>query len=805
MQKYRVFFHTLMGIFLITMVSCEQERTLGETCMSLSASIAQSPGTDAGVTDYEAYADLIVPPLNPDQAMERFELEEGFRIELVAHEPMIVDPVAMDIDADGRLWVVDMPSYMPVHDMGDWETAVREQVPKGRIVVLEDTSGDGVMDTHRIFREGLILPRSIKVLTDGVLVGEPPYVWFIRDTNGDGKGDTREMITDEYGDPNVTNVESLPNALMWGMDNWIHSAEDARKSLRKVNGNWETRPFKRLGQWGMTQDDWGRLYSANNTRPLQTHFVPYGYSERHPLFEVSAGKNPSIAPNEPMWPAHAVGTNRSYRIEQEVRTDGTLKRATSTLGPVVYRGDQFGDEYRGNAFTPEPAANFIKRLILDDDPAEIEAEAHFAYEGREFLTSTDERFRPVNMYNSPDGALYVVDMYRGIIQHARFLTDHLRDHIEEHELHKPFGMYGRIYRIVRDDREIDYNTPKFSELIPNDLIDYLSHKNGLLRDQAQQILVQCSPGEVLPQLEVLVRSETVEDYTRLQALWTLEGYQRSAYSLDRLTETAIHALDDEHPRIRAAAVRILEPAIANGNDQVLARLEDLVHSESAPFVQLQLLASLGESSEDRVIDWMAAILNKHSDSEYFREMALTGVYEREAALAAVLRNDYGWDEEHGEEFEMILTSLADAEAGVDEVDIEHLTEAQRELFERGQGLYGSCMACHGGDGEGVSGIGPRLAGSEWVHTEPDILVRLILQGFEGGVAENPRQAVNIAGVMPAHDFMNDQTIAAILTYIRKAWGNEGSPIEAEDVARIRSESENRQDIWTPEELRALMD
>lgn len=803
-QKTRVFFYTIICMTLTITVSCEREKTLGESCMSLSASIAQSPGTDIGTTNYDTYADLKVPPLSPAQALESFELEEGFRIEVVAHEPMVVDPVAMDIDADGRLWVVDMPSYMPVHDMGDWETAVREQVPQGRVVVLEDTNGDGIMDTHRIFREGLILPRAIKVFSDGILVGEPPNVWFIRDTTGDGKGDTRELVTDDYGDPNVTNVESLPNGLMWGMDNWLHSSEEAGKSIRRVDGNWQFRPFNRLGQWGMTQDDWGRLYSANNTRPLQTHLVPYGYSERHPLFEVSTGKNLNISPNEPMWPAHAVGTNRSYRIEQEVRTDGTLKRATSTLGPVIYRGDQYGDEYRGNAFTPEPAANFIKRLIIEDDPAEIDAEARFAYEGREFLTSTDERFRPVNMYNSPDGTMYVVDMYRGIIQHARFMTEHLREHIEENELYKPFGMYGRIYRIVREDREINYDTPKFSELRPGEVADYLMHKNGLLRDQAQQILVQCSPESVVPQLESLVRNESVEAYTRLQALWTLEGYRSSVYNPDQLTNIAMQSLEDEHPRIRAAAVRILEAVIAQGDERVFARLEELVESETAEFVQLQLLASLGESSDERALHWMAAILNEHSDNPYFREMALTGVYERETQMAEVLRNEYGWSEEQGEDFEVFLASLADAENGATDKNLDALTEAQRDLYERGQVQYGSCMACHGSDGRGVSGIGPALSGSEWVQKEPEALVRLILQGFEGGVAENPRQAVNIAGVMPQHSFMSDEDIAAILTYIRLSWDNEASPIEPEEVTRIRRESEGRQDLWTPEELRALL-
>ncbi|MEX2639140.1 MAG: c-type cytochrome [Balneolales bacterium] len=810
MQNSRIFIFTgvitVIGVIAaLWLNSSGQNEPMGVRCMSLSESIAQSPGNDPGQADYETFADLKVPPLHPDESLKKFQLEEGFRIELVASEPMVTDPVAMDIDADGRLWVVDMPSYMPVVDRGDWETAVREQVPQGRIVVLEDTNGDGKMDKHRVFRDELVLPRAIKVVHDGVLIGEPPNVWLIRDTTGDGKGDTRELVNESYGDPNLTNVESLPSGLFRGMDNWLHSSNDGVQSLRRTDGQWQTRPFNRLGQWGMTQDNWGRLYSANNTVILQSHLVPYGYSERHPRFSVTTGKNSSISPNEPMWPAHAAGSNRSYRIEQEVRTDGTLKRATSTLGPVIYRGTQFGDAYRNNAFTPEPAANMIKRLIIDDDPARIDTDVRFAYEGREFLTSTDERFRPVNMYNSPDGALYVVDMYRGIIQHARFLTDHLRDYAVERGLHIPNGKFGRIYRIVRDDREIDYQTPKFSELQADEVVGYLSHENGLLRDQAQQVLVECSPDEVTGMLEALARDETAEPYTRLQALWTLDGYHRRTYSREKLTGLALQSLDDQHPRIRAAATRILEPAIAQNSKSVLDRLQQLTDNENAPFVRLQLMASLGESSSGEALAMIASILHQHSDSPYFREMALTGVYQREEQLADLLSNEYDWARGQNDDIDWVLASLAEAGEEQPVADLSQLTEAQRNLYERGSQLYASCMACHGAEGQGVSGIGPALANSRWVQEDPDAAVRIVLHGFSGGVAERPRQSVNIAGVMPAHRFMTDEDLAAVLTFIRKSWGNDARPIEAGEVSRIREESGNRNDVWSPDELRELMD
>lgn len=791
-------------IFVVFWSSCSREKTMGETCLSLYTPVAQSSTEGPGQFNYEKYADLKVPPLPPDEALKKFELEEGFRIELVASEPMIADPVAMDIDADGRLWVVDMPSYMPVANMDDWETAAREQIPKGRVLVLEDTTGDGVMDTRRIFRDELILPRAIKVLNDGILVGEPPNVWFIYDSNGDGKGDSRIKVYDSYGDPNVTNVESLPNGLMWGMDNWIHSADGGAESLRRVDGKWQTRHFERLGQWGMSQDNWGRLYSANNSRPLQTHLVPYGYSERHPEFELDAGINLNISPRQPMWPAHAVGTNRSYRIGQAVREeDGTLLRATSTLGPVIYRGDQFGDDYRKNAFTPEPAANMIKRLIVEGDPTEIEVEARFAYEGREFLTSTDERFRPVNMYNSPDGAMYVVDMYRGIIQHARFLTDHLREYAMERDLHIPYGKFGRIYRIVRDDRQINYNTPKFSQLTSGEIVEFLRHENGLLRDQAQQVLVQCSPDGVSPSLERMTEDKSEKAWTRLQALWTLEGLDRSVYSREQLAGTALQMLEDQHPRIRAAAVRILEPELAENSEVVLDHFKKMAQTEQAPFVRLRLLASLGESDSNTAVQLIASILDKHVESSYFQEMAMTGVHQRESQLIEQLRSEYGWAHDRNGVQDSLLSILIEADTTEADDHLEKLTSEQKKFYQRGRHLYGTCMACHGEQGKGVSGIGPALDGSDWVEGEPDALIRIAINGFEGGVAENFRRAVNISGVMPSHSFLSDQELAAILTYIRQSWGNRAEPIEPEEVARIRAAVGDRDSTWSPEELREL--
>ncbi len=759
---------------------------------------AHTMSKDLKAPDYDRFSSLRIPPLSPEKALETFSLEEGFRIEIVAHEPHIADPIAMDIDPDGRLWVVEMTSFMPVHDQEEEKTTLLERVPRSRIVVLEDTTGDGRMDHSWTFMEGLILPRSVKVLDDGVLVAEPPNVWFIQDTTGDGIGDTKEIIYSSYGDTASYNVEHMTNGLMWGMDNRIYSAY-SDVSLQRIDNGWKTYPFEPLAQWGITQDNWGRLYSAHNTRTLNTHLSPYGYSHRNPEFPLKKGIYRNIAERETMWPARPTGVNRGYRVNSEVREDGTLKRSTATTGPVIYRGSQYGKEYQGNAFVPEPAGNLIKRLInLDEDPGAIEAKARFAYEGREFLTSTDERFRPVNMYNAPDGSLYVVDMYRGIFQHARYLTDYLRKYAVAHDLHLPEekGQFGRIYRIVREDHPIDYDAPKLSQKKPRELVQFLTHENGWIRDTAQQLLVQRSPAEVVPELVQLVLDMQAPYYTRLQALWTLDGMEKAHHNTSQLYEVAISALDDPHPRIRAAALRILEPELRRNSARLITRLKQMANQETEPFPLLQLLASLGESEQPEALALTAQILDDNIHNEYFHEMTLTGVYQREEALLSILRENYGWVEGESQGKDRILTYLSEASEKSDGTDPD-LRGGVLNLYNLGKQQFQTCSTCHGNQGEGIADTAPSLTDNYWVNGNPEALIRIVLNGYEGS---GDKEAKLYPGVMPAHHFMTDKEVAAVLTYIRQSWGNTASPIDSAKVAAIREATKDRNIEWKSSEL-----
>ena len=416
------------------------------------------------------------PALTVDEALETFVLPPGFRIEVVAADPLIFDPVAMQIGPDGRIWVVEMRGYMPNVD-GEGEDA-----PIGTIAVLTDTNGDGRMDKRSEFASGLVLPRALTLVNDGVLVAAPPMLWHFRDTDGDEIADERTVVSKDYG--NRKNPEHTANGLLWGNDNWIYSANHNER-LRWNQGEWEHAPAPDRGQWGLTQDDSGRFFYNTNSNPLKVDLFPGEYLLRNPDLQQHHAINRELVPNDalPLFPSRITpGVNRGYKILDE---DGYLRSMTAACGPVIYRGGLFPEAFYGDAFIAEPAANLIKRLKITptDDGGLVGTNS---YDHFEFLTSTDERFRPVNLYNGPDGGLYIVDMYRGILQHRIFVTSFLRAQIIERGLEVPIGM-GRIYRILPDDTPPS-ETPSLHTASTTELIAALNRPDAWWRETAQRLI-----------------------------------------------------------------------------------------------------------------------------------------------------------------------------------------------------------------------------------------------------------------------------------------------------------------------------
>ena len=546
----------------------------------------------------------------------------GYRLELVASEPLVQDPILIDWDPAGRLWAIELPGYMrDINASGEYE-------PIGRIVVLEDTNGDGVMDRRTVFADGLIQPLAVKVLDQGVLVGEPPNIWLMRDTDGDLRSDRKDLVTAGYG-RRETNVEVNANALLWGLDNRIHmSGTGADMVLRYVDRTFQVQRSLSRGQWGATQDDSGRVYRNHNESVLHVDLVPTPYFARNPALLRTRGSHEAL--QDPggnindVWPAHQTpGTNRAYQ-HGILRADGTLAAFTAACAPTVYRGDRLPRELYGNVFVAEPTANVVSRFILADDGTTLRARK--AYQQAEFLSSTDERFRPVYLSNGPDGTLYVVDIYRGIIQHHAYITEYLRDQIASRSLEQPIAL-GRIYRVVHETTVRDRTTLP-AKASTSQLAGLLSHPSGWWRDTAQRLLVERGDQSATPALTTLV--ETAPDWrTRLHALWTLDG-------LNTVTaETVRWALADSSRDVRAAAVRISERWLGEREHSFQSRVVALAEDRDWA-VRQQAIASMGTLPPGLRERSIAAVLERRALDPIVADTALSGLRGSEETVLNIL-------------------------------------------------------------------------------------------------------------------------------------------------------------------------
>jgi mono/diheme cytochrome c family protein/glucose/arabinose dehydrogenase len=791
-------------------------------------------------------------PLTPEAEMKTFKVEKGFHVELVASEPMIESPIAMSFDDQGRLYVVEMRGYM--HDL----EGAGEKEATGRVSLLEDTDGDGRMDKATPFLDNLVMPRAVLAVNGGALIAVPPNLYFCKDTDGDGKADVKDVVATDFGSLGGQ-PEHMANTPVWAMDNAIWSAGySTRFKLR--SGVWQKDTGLGRGQWGLCQDDFGRLYFNYNSDMLRADLLPTEAFSRNPLLRNATSINAKLAADQTLFPSHPTpGVNRGYD-PKTLRADGTLPRPTGTCGALIYRGDAFPAAYRGNAFVPEPCANLVKRFTMSEQDGIVKATN--TAKTTEFLTSTDERFRPVQAANGPDGALYLVDMYRGIIQHQSFLTHYLIANIKDRKLETPFNQ-GRIWRIVPDTKE----RPQPVKVSKD--VKLLTHANGWVRDTAQRLLVESGDAAMVPALKEMLSNTSA--LARLHALWTLDGL--AAVTPDVLRA----ALAEKDAQVRAAAVRISTRDLAPDLIALNAEKDALVLANLAI-----KLTSFNLPDADAAV---AKLLASHGKNVLIREGALTGMRGREAAFAKLLVGQLSKDK--GTEIMPVIESLASllaqaGKAGPFEDMLElaaaqpqggamqvaaikglatsgdpksktppkllwldaepaslkalksamsdkasaklftsvaariawpgkpgappppkivPLNEAQTALFAKGKTIYATlCTACHQPHGFGLDGLAPPLVDSEWVLGKPEVLARIVMHGLAGPVKVGGR-SFNLA--MPPLPQLTDEDVAGVLTYIRREWEHNGSPVEIKAVTGIRGQNKGRMAMWTETELKNL--
>ena len=615
-----------------------RSRLLAILCVAPLIAWAQN-GDKAGEVQPELVPSHLIPPaplLTPEEQIKTFRLPVGFRAEIVASEPLVQSPVAMQFDHQGRLWVVEMKGYMPdVHATG-------EDKPTGDVVILDDTNGDGRMDRRTVFLDHLVMPRALMLFRDGAIVAEPPRLWFARDTDGDGKADEKFLIADDYAtedDPKLgpkANPEHASNGLMRALDNWCYSANHTVR-YRWMGGsstNWvkESTPFR--GQWGLSQDNDGRLFYNSNSDQLRTDLLPADSLQRNPNYPKPFGVNYTPSPDQRVWPARVnPGVNRGYQPGQ-LTAEGRLATYTAACSPVAYRGDQFPDEFKRAVFLCEPSANMIRcNFLSETDGIPLGTNA---YPNSEFLASTDERFRPVTLGSGPDGALYIVDFARGLIQHRIYLTSYLRKQTESRDLQAPVDR-GRIYRIVSTSKPVKRHSKLSAAPETETLISRLSSPNGFWRDTAQRMLVERTEEGLATRLRSLVSPRATRSALgRVHLIWTLEGIG----GLDLPTvRTAFH---DPDPVVATAGIRAAEKLFNGPRSRDFVGLYNRAGTPLPRRTQLALLLTLSGVKNPEAETAVLSLMARAGTNSLWRSAALSGLQGRELRFLQTLSTNFSF-------------------------------------------------------------------------------------------------------------------------------------------------------------------
>lgn len=728
-------------------------------CRNADNDIAEKPATRPPVV-----RDPSPAPLSPEESMKTMHLPEGYRLELVACEPMVEEPVAIVWDANGRMYVAEMLSYMQ-----DIE-GTGENDPVSRIVRLEDTNGDGRMDKRTVFIDSLILPRMMLALDNRLIVQETYScnLYAYRDTNNDGTADEKVQV---YHDdtPDTRNLEHQRSGLVWNLDNWIYTTRQIRYKWTGDRLKIDSLEDVPSGQWGLGNDDYGRLFLSSAGGEV----AALGYQQMPAYGELDFEQDQYEGDFHAPWPI--IATPDVEGGKKRLREDSTLNHFTASCGQTVFRGHRLPAGMKGDLFICEPVGRLIRRAkVLSKEGIRV---VKNAYDKAEFLASTDMNFRPVNLATGPDGCLYIVDMYRGIIQEGAWTgpQSYLRPQIRRLGLDKNIGR-GRIYRIVHEAIAPDRQKPAMLNASSEQLVKYLSHPNGWWRDNAQKLLIVRNAQAVVPALKQIVLDEPSlwdklafwQDHPtllgRIHALWTLEGLQ----AIDK--PFLWQVMKDKSPELRRMAVWISEAYIKAGGQEVFLHLTKLINDPDTG-VRTQLVQSLRYSTPEKAKPVLEVMIKTDSN--------------RKGMVYQAAQMTIGH-----------LTTKLPVE-----VQTTRLSDAGKALVLKGAENFKSlCSSCHGADGKGLqfggSGmVAPPLSGSKRVNGDPGKLIRIVLSGLTG-----PVDGKEYPSIMPPMLNSDDEWLAAVLSYIRTNLGNSASVVQPADIKKVRDVVGRRWDPWTLEEL-----
>jgi putative membrane-bound dehydrogenase-like protein len=577
-----------------------------------------------------------IKPLGPGEALKSFQIHKGFRLEPVAVEPLVTDPVSVCYDADGRLYVVEMRGY-----------PYPENTPTGYVRRLEDGDGDGRFDRSTIFLDGLSWPTSVVPYDGGVFIAVAPEVLYAKDNDGDGKADVRKVMFSGF---QTQNVQGLFNGLLWGPDGWIYGAGGTNggeiKNLSRpgakpvsVRGrDFRFKPdgsaFEAIsggGQFGHGFDDWGHRFTCLNSNNIRQIVLPSWYLERNPAL-VEPRVADDIAADGPAGPVFRISSAEPWRIvrtRQRVADPVMSKRLppnelvpvgffTSATGVTIYRGDAFPPEYLGNAFIGDVGGNLVHRKTLTKKGAEFRADR--ADQKVEFIASTDNWFRPVNFANTPDGTLLILDMYRETIEHPFSIPEPIKKHLD---LTSGKDL-GRLYNLVPEGG-YRRRRPALSRAGTAELVDALADPSAWWRETAQRLLTERNARDAVPALKEMARSRPTP-LGRVHALWMLQVLGGLA------DDDLIPALKDPDANVREQAAKLCDGHLGAGSALTGPLLA--LASDPDPMVRFQAAFSIGgiPGKDPRAIDALARIAVSDAGDRWTRAAVLSSVPGRPGAL-----------------------------------------------------------------------------------------------------------------------------------------------------------------------------
>jgi len=551
--------------------------------------------------------------MSPEESLKAMRVRPGFKVELVAAEPLVTDPIAFEWSTDGRLWVVEMKDY-PLGKNNDGK-------PGGRVKFLEDLDGDGRYDKATVFLDDVNFPTGVMPWRKGVLVSAAPEIFYAEDTDGDGKADRRETLFTGFTEGNQ---QHRVNGFGYGLDNWIYGANGdsggvirigqgiERLALERITNSFarsnlqsrlallatnvvnisgrdfrfhpDTGAFEAVAgmtQFGRHRDDWGNWFGNNNPNWLWHYHVPEHYLTRNPYLAVKSTKRmlANYSESTRLYPAS--------RTRQRFNDPHQFNHVTSGCSPSPYRDELFGPDFAASVFISDPVHNVVHREVLEPDGVTFTSHRAADETNSEFLASADNWFRPITLKTGPDGALYIADMYRQVLEHPEWIPAHIKPRLDL----RAGEDKGRIYRVYPANATLR-KIPRLDQLDTTNLVAALDSPNGWQRDTAHRLLMhRVDTFTAAPLLEQLLATST-NAKARVHALCLMDGLGYIS------RQTVMRALKDPHPEVRARGIWAAEP-FGNAIEQRLGSANGFpeisgLANDPSPRVRYQFAFSLGE-------------------------------------------------------------------------------------------------------------------------------------------------------------------------------------------------------------------